>query len=113
MSARPRRVRAAPAPPAAAAARGWTFLSNHAHVLICLATEPDLVLREVARRVGITERAVSKILGDLEAEGLVTRSRVGRRNHYDLHLDVPLRHPLEAHRSVRELIRLVRRPRKS
>lgn len=98
--------RAADAP---RAARGWTFLSNHAHLLICLAAEPGLVLREVAERVGITERAVQNILADLEAEGLVTRIREGRRNRYELHLDSPLRHPLEAHRSVRELIELVTR----
>lgn len=87
----------------------WTFLSNHAHVLICLATDPDLVLREVATRVGITERAVQKILVDLETEGLLTRTRDGRRNRYELHLDQPLRHSLESHRSVRELIALVTR----
>ncbi|MDJ0974123.1 MAG: winged helix-turn-helix domain-containing protein [Planctomycetota bacterium] len=92
--------------------RRWTFLSNHAHVLICLATEPDLVMREVALRVGITERAVLKILSDLEAEGLVTRTRVGRCNHYELHLDQPLRHPLEEHRTVRQLIQLVTRGRR-
>lgn len=86
---------------------GWTFLSNHAHVLICLATDPELVLREVARRVGITERAVQKIVADLEHEGLVTRERLGRCNRYQLHLDAPLRHPLEAHRRVRELVELV------
>lgn len=94
---------------AAAAAHGWTFLSNHAHVLISLAAEPDLRLRDVALRVGITERAVQKILADLEKEGLVTRERDGRRNRYSLYLERPLRHPLEAHRTVRELIELVTR----
>jgi len=97
---------------ASGAVRGWTFLSNHAHVLICLAAEPDLVLREVAGRVGITERAVQNILSDLEAEGLVERTREGRRNRYQLLLDSPLRHPLEAHRSVRELVDLVNRGRR-
>ena len=92
---------------ALAPSQGWTFLSNHAHVLICLAIDPQLVLREVARRVGITERAVQKIVADLEHEGLVTRERMGRRNRYQLHLDQPLRHPLEAHRSVRELVEMV------
>ncbi|MCB0216289.1 MAG: winged helix-turn-helix transcriptional regulator [Caldilineae bacterium] len=92
-----------------AGVQGWTFLSNHAHVLICLASSPRMLLREVALRVGITERAVQKILADLEAEGLVVRSRDGRRNLYRLQLDQPLRHPLEAHRSVRELIELVTR----
>ena len=96
-------------PPAAAPApsREWTFLSNHAHVLICLAADPAQRLREVSARVGITERAVQKILADLEAEGLVEREREGRRNRYALHLDRPLRHPVESHRSVRELIDLV------
>jgi DNA-binding MarR family transcriptional regulator len=87
--------------------RPWTFLSNHAHVLICLASEPDPRLRVVAQRVGITERAVQKILDDLEAENILSRRRVGRTNQYVLHLDSPLRHPLEAHRTVRELIELV------
>ena len=104
MSSAARASRSAPKP---APTQGWTFLSNHAHVLICLATEPDLRLREVSQRVGITERAVQKILADLEQEGLVTRERVGRRNSYRLFLEQPLRHPLEAHRSVRELIQLV------
>ena len=96
---------------AAVSASSWTFLSNHAHVLISLAAEPDLVLREVAVRVGITERAVQKILADLEHGCLLTRERVGRRNRYALHLDRPLRHPLESHRSVRELVELVTRKR--
>ena len=87
--------------------RPWTFLSNHAHVLICMASEPDLRLREVAQRVGITERAVQMILVDLEGEGLVVRERRGRRNHYVLHLDQPLRHPIEAHRTVGELVQLI------
>ena len=91
----------------AASAENWTFLSNHAHVLISLALDSELVLREVAQRVGITERAVQKIVADLEHGGLVTRERQGRRNRYHLHLDQPLRHPLEAHRSVRELVEMV------
>lgn len=90
-----------------AAAHRWTFLSNHAHVLICLAKDPDVLLREVAASIGITERAVMKILADLEAEGLVRRHREGRRNSYELDLDQPLRHPLEEHRSVEELVSLI------
>ncbi len=62
--------------------RQWTFLSNHGHVLVCLARDPDSRLRDVASRVGITERAVQKILGDLEAAGIVRRERHGRRNRY-------------------------------
>ncbi len=83
---------------------GWTFLTNHAHVLVCLAADPDLRLREVAERVGITERAVQLIVGDLENAGILTRTREGRRNHYALRLDVPLRHPVEAHVAVADLL---------
>jgi predicted transcriptional regulator len=88
-------------------ARTWTFLSNHAHVLVCLATRPEPVLHEVAALVGITERAVQNILADLETGGLVKRTRVGRCNRYELRLDQPLRHPLESHRTVRALIDFV------
>ena len=85
----------------------WTFLSNHAHVLICLAENPEVRLREVADRIGITERAVLKIVSDLEEEGLVRRHREGRRNTYELDLNLPLRHPIERHRKVGELVRLI------
>ncbi len=87
---------------------GWTFLSNHAHVLLCLTSEDAPRLRDVAARVGITERAVQKIVQDLEREGILTRRRDGRRNAYAFDLDRPLRHPIEAHRSVRALLQLVR-----
>ncbi len=93
-----------PAPPPAA---GWTFLSNHGHVLLLLAREPDLRLRDVAVRVGITERAVQKIVAELESAGVLTRHRDGRRNHYEVHPDRPLRHPVEAHRTVGDLIAMV------
>jgi len=87
--------------------RQWTFLSNHAHVLICLALDPDSRLRDVAASVGITERAVQKIVGDLEEAGIILRERSGRRNSYRLDVNQPLRHPLEAHRSVGALLGLV------
>jgi DNA-binding Lrp family transcriptional regulator len=87
--------------------RQWTFLSNHAHVLICLALDSDSRLRDVAASVGITERAVQKIVGDLEEAGIILRERSGRRNSYRLDLNQPLRHPLEAHRSVGALLGLV------
>jgi DNA-binding Lrp family transcriptional regulator len=87
--------------------RHWTFLSNHAHVLVCLAVDPDARLRDVAVSVGITERAVQKIVSDLEEAGVIVRERVGRRNSYRLDLDVPLRHALESHRSVGVLLSLV------
>jgi len=99
--------------PAASPSKTWTFLSNHAHVMICLAVAPELRLREIAARVGITDRAVQKILADLESERLLTRKREGRCNRYALHLDQPLRHAVEAHRSVRELIEFATRATRS
>jgi len=91
-------------------ARHWTFLSNHGHVLICLARDPAARLRDVAIAVGITERAVQKIVSDLEEGGIVQRVREGRRNRYRLFLDRPMRHPVEAHRSVGELLELILTP---
>lgn len=86
---------------------GWTFLTNHAHVLFCIAQDPEVRLRDVAVRVGITERAVQRIVTDLEGEGYLKVSKEGRRNRYAVHDGLPLRHPIERHRSVRELIALV------
>jgi MarR family protein len=85
----------------------WTFLTNHAHVLLCLAMDPKVRMREVAGRVGITERAVQKIVADLEDGGYLTRVRSGRRNRYQVHSHQPLRHPIESHRSVAWLLALV------
>ena len=84
-------------------AHGWTFLSNYAHVIIVLAQQSDLRLRDVAERVGITERAVQLILGDLESTGYVRRTRTGRRNEYDV-LGGPLRHPLDQGRAVDDVL---------
>lgn len=85
----------------------WTFLSNHTHVLVCLAAEPDSILRDVAAQVGITERAVQRIVADLEAGGVLNRERDGRRNRYRLALDAHLRHPLEEHCRIGDLLGLV------
>jgi len=85
----------------------WTFLSNHAHVLVCLARDRDARLRDVASQVGITERAVQKIVSDLESCGVLTRVREGRRNHYTLILHSALRHPVEAGRTVLDLLSAV------
>jgi len=82
----------------------WTFLTNHAHVMVCIAQDPDARGRDIAGRVGITERAVQAIIADLVADGYVTRERRGRRNHYRLHAGAPLRHPLEAEYSIGELL---------
>ena len=85
----------------------WTFLTNHAHVLIVLHSEPNLVLREVALQVGITERAVQRIVQELEEEGFLTRERVGRRNHYQINTDRHLRHPVESHCTIDQVISLI------
>jgi DNA-binding MarR family transcriptional regulator len=84
----------------------WTFLSNHAHVLIALAKEPTLRVRDLAAVVGVTERAVSAILTDLEEAGVLVREREGRRNVYAINPEAPLRHSVESHRNVRDLLQL-------
>ena len=94
-------------PPAPPPTPTWTFLTNHAHVLLCLSLDAEARVREVAERVGITERAVHRILAELEAGGYVTRERDGRRNRYAVHGELPLRHPIERHRRVREILALV------
>lgn len=81
----------------------WTFLSNHSAVLLCILRVPGLCLKDVARRVNITERAVQRIVADLEQGGFLTRKRQGRRNIYEVNLDLPLRHPVQAHRTVADL----------
>ncbi len=98
-------------PPAAgkvaATEASWTFLSNHTHVLVCLAADPEQTLRDVAAKVGITERAVQRIVSELESAGALARERDGRRNRYRLDTKLPLRHPLEQHRSIGDLLALV------
>lgn len=84
--------------------RGWTFLTNHAHVLVCIATTDDATGRDIAARVGITERSVQGIVADLVAGGYVVRTREGRRNRYALNPDLPLRHPIERDHTVGELL---------
>jgi len=99
-----------PGPATAETGRHWTFLSNHGHVLVCLAADPEARLRDVAVAVGITERAVQKIVSDLEDAQVVERVREGRRNRYRLFLDRPLRHPIEAHRSIGALLGMILDP---
>jgi DNA-binding transcriptional ArsR family regulator len=89
---------------------GWTFLTNHAHVLLSIAGAPDLRMRDLAARVGITERAVQRIVSELEAGGYLRRVRDGRRNRYQVRGDRPLRHPVESHRRLEDLVRLVLGP---
>lgn len=93
--------------PSASERHGWTFLSNHAHVLLLIAKDPEILLKDVAGHVGITERAVQRIVADLEAGRYIERERLGRRNRYRVHPELPLRHPIEAHRRIASLIALV------
>ena len=82
----------------------WTFLTNHSHVLICLARDPRTRIRDLAAMVGITERAVQGILNDLESAGCIVRHREGRRNRYEVRPDRPMRHPVERGHVVGEII---------
>ena len=84
----------------------WTFLTNHSHVLICLWRQPETRLRDVAEVVGITERAVQAIVAELEAGGVLIRTREGRRNRYQIREAVPLRHPVESNRTVAALLKM-------
>jgi DNA-binding MarR family transcriptional regulator len=87
--------------------RTWTFFSNHTHVLVVIARNPDVLIKDLAREVGITERAASSILSDLEAEHYLTRKREGRTNRYELHLSRPLRHHLEQHRTIGDVLAVI------
>ncbi|PZG22028.1 AsnC family transcriptional regulator [Micromonospora craterilacus] len=86
--------------------RNWTFLTNHAHVLLAIARNPTARLRDVASEVGVTERAAQAIVADLEAGGYLHRTRVGRRNEYTLNPAGRFRHPAEADRQVGDLLAL-------
>ncbi|HEY2412565.1 MAG TPA: winged helix-turn-helix domain-containing protein [Pirellulaceae bacterium] len=89
----------------------WTFLTNHAHVLLLLARNPSMVLREVATLVKITERAVQRIIADLEEEGFIEREKVGRQNHYHIIHERRLKHAVEGHRTIGDLLRIIDDPR--
>jgi DNA-binding MarR family transcriptional regulator len=83
---------------------GWTFLTNHTHVLLCLYRAPESTTREVAALVGITERMVQKIVAELVESGFMEVNKVGRRNTYKIHVKMTLRHPLESHRRIGDLL---------
>jgi DNA-binding MarR family transcriptional regulator len=85
---------------------GWTFLSNHGHVLIYLAREPEARIRDIAKSVGITERRIQGIITDLEAAGYIEIERIGRRNTYTVKKNLRFRHPSESHRSIGSLIKI-------
>jgi DNA-binding MarR family transcriptional regulator len=84
----------------------WTFLTNHAHVLLAIARDPTTRLRDVAETVGITERAAQAIVADLAEAGYLQRERVGRRNQYTVNRSGHFRHPAEADRSIGDLLNL-------
>jgi DNA-binding MarR family transcriptional regulator len=82
----------------------WTFLTNHAHVLLTIARNPTIRLRDVASAVGVTERAAQAIVADLEAAGYLSHTRVGRRNHYTVNPSGRFRHPAEADQEIGEFL---------
>jgi DNA-binding transcriptional regulator LsrR (DeoR family) len=87
--------------------KNWTFFSNNVHVLVCLTHTPQPTTREIAIQVGITERAVQRILAKLITAGVIEVRKEGRRNKYDLDLSQRLRHPLESHKTIGEFIQLI------
>jgi DNA-binding IclR family transcriptional regulator len=90
--------------------RGWRFVTNHTQVLLCIARNPDVRLRDVAAHVGITERAAQRILADLVEAGFVDRERVGRRNRYSINRKIQMRHPAQFGHEVGELLDLLALP---
>lgn len=86
----------------------WTFLTNHGRVMVLIARDPDLRIRDLAAAIGITERAAQRIVSDLVAAGYLTRMREGRRNRYTVNPGLPLRHPLERDHQIGELLDALR-----
>jgi len=86
---------------------GWTFLSNYAHVLLLIAANPETRMRDLAERVGITERAIHRIVDDLAVAGYLRIFKLGRRNRYEVQAEMRLRHPAESHRCIGDLIKFV------
>ena len=82
----------------------WTFLTNHSHVLLCLYQNSSMTMRDIAVKIGITERAVQRIIADLNAAGYITIERKGRQNSYSISTALQLRHPIEKHKTVGDLI---------
>jgi hypothetical protein len=82
----------------------WTFLTRHAQVLLCIADDPTMRLRDIGDQVGITERAAHRIVGELIADGYLSRERQGRRNHYTLRPQLPLPDPMARDQKVGDLL---------
>jgi hypothetical protein len=91
-------------------ARRWAFLTNHAQVLVCIADEPAVRLRDISERVGITERAAHRIVAELSDAGYLTRRRTGRRNTYAIHADLPLPDALARNQKVGDLLSILVSP---
>jgi DNA-binding MarR family transcriptional regulator len=87
--------------------KNWRFVTNHTQVLLCIARDPDVRLRDVAEMVGITERAVQRIVADLVEAGFLQRERVGRRSRYMIDRGVEMRHPAQAGHDIGELLALL------
>jgi DNA-binding MarR family transcriptional regulator len=85
----------------------WRFVTNHTQVLLCISRDGDVRLRDVAERVGITERAAQRIVTDLVEGGFVERRRVGRRNHYSIDRSAKMRHPAQVNQEIGELLDLL------
>ncbi len=88
----------------------WSFLTNHAKVLLCIAHDPGIRLREIGETIGITERAAHRIVGELAAAGYVSRKRAGRRNHYTIRPHLPLPDPLARGQRVGDLLAILAGP---
>ncbi len=88
----------------------WRFVTTYSHVLVCIAADPTARLRDIAAAVGVTERTAAQLVGDLVSAGYLTKTREGRRNRYEVHDELPLRHPLHRHHTVGELISFLQAP---
>ncbi len=91
----------------------WTFLTNHAQVLVCIADDPGVRLREIGERVGITERAAHRIVVELAAAGYITRERNGRRNRYTINAHLPMHDRIARERNVGQLLEILTAPHES
>jgi hypothetical protein len=98
---------------AANEAPSWTFLTNHAQVLVCIADDPGLRLREIGERVGITERAAHRIVVELAAAGYITRQRHGRRNQYTINADLAVHDPIACEQNIGQLLEILTAPQRS
>jgi DeoR/GlpR family transcriptional regulator of sugar metabolism len=82
----------------------WTFLTRHGQVLLCIADDPGVRVRDLGQRLGVTERAAHRIVGELVADGYLTRERRGRRNHYTIRSELPLPDPVARDQKVGDLL---------